>query len=110
MRNWKAWTQDDDRTLKKSADAMTSHQLAGILGRSSASIKHRARKLRVSLRKHGEKCSWAKYSNEVVEQARDMHESGIKPREISEMLGVPYWNICDFVYFKRGLGYGYETA
>ena len=110
MRNWKAWSVKDDCTLKDNAASMTSYQLARLLGRGVDSVKHRARRLGVSLRKHGEACSWSKYSNEVVEQARALHESGVKPKEISRRLGVPYWNVCDFVYFKRGLGYGYETV
>ena len=110
MRNWTAWTEEETRTLKANAAAMTADQLAELLGRTRDSIKGQARKLGVSLRKHGEACSWAKYSNAIVDKARDLHERGVPPRKISEQLSVPYWNVCDFVYFKRGLGYGYETA
>ncbi len=109
MRNWKAWTVEEDRVIKEQAETLTSYQLAERLGRSSDSIKHRARRLGVSLRKYGDKVAWAKYSNELVERARDLHEGGMMPLEISRRLGIPYWNVCDFVYFKRGLGYGYET-
>lgn len=110
MRNWRAWTETEDKTLKALAAELSSYQLAQRLGRSSDAVKKRAVRLGVSLRKHGERCAHAKYSNAVVEQARGLHEAGVMPREISRRLGVPYWNVCDFVYFKRGLGYGYETA
>jgi len=105
----RTWTDEEKTLLKRNAPNMTSSQLAKLLNRGIDSVKHKARQMGVSLRKYGEACSWAKYSNEVVEQARGLHESGVTPREISRKLGVPYWNICDFVYFKRGLGYGYET-
>jgi hypothetical protein len=110
MRNRKAWSEAEDETVKQNAAEMTSCQLAELLGRSSDAVKHRARKLNISLRKHGDACSWAKYSNELVDEARDLHESGMGPKEISIRLKIPYWNVCDFVYYKRGLGYGYKTA
>lgn len=109
MRIWKAWTEEDDKVLKDNAATMTSYELAAILQRGQDSVKHRARKIGVSLRKYGQRCSWAKYSDDVVETARRMHRRGVGPRDISDTIGVPYWAVCDFVYFKRGLNYGYEV-
>lgn len=88
---------------------MSSAEIGRLLNRTSDSVKHRAQRIGVSLRKYGEACPGAKYSNATVDRARDLHESGVMPKEISKQLGVPYWNVCDFVYYKRGLGYGYET-
>ena len=110
MRNWKAWTEADDKLLKKNAATMTSAELSKLLDRGPSAIKHRASKLGISLKKYGEKCSYAKYSDAVCEKARELHDGGMRPVDISRKLNVPYWNVCDFVYYRRGLGYGYETA
>lgn len=97
------WTEDEIKTLKDNYRDKTSYELAEILNRTYDSIKHKARKLNISLRKKGEKCSWSKYSDEIVELARKMHDDGCKPSHISELLKIPYSNICDFVYYKRGI-------
>ena len=99
----KLWTEQEIETLKGLGKDKTSSEIGKILNRSHDSVKHKAKQLKISLRKKGEKCSWAKYSNSVVEQARFLHDEGYKPKQISKLLSVPYWNICDFVYYKRGL-------
>jgi hypothetical protein len=99
------WSSTEDATIKRLAEDLTSAELADLLGRTPDAIKHRAKRLRVSLRKYGQACSWAKYPNLMVEAAREMHDAGKGPRVISQELGVPYWAVCDWVYYKRGLGH-----
>ncbi len=97
------WTKDEIEILKSHYKDKTSFEIGEILGRGSDSIKHKVRQLNLSLRKKGEKCSWSKYSDVIVERARYLHDRGMKPKQISKRLNIPYWNICDFVYYKRGL-------
>ena len=105
-RNYRDWEDEEVTILRTLAGAFTSYEIGHILGRSSDSVKHRARRLRVSLRTYGERCPWSKYSNEQAELARSLHEQGgVKIREIGDRLGIPYHALHSIIYFKRGLGY-----
>lgn len=97
----KPWTNAEMRILKAQAGKKCSTEIAKELGRTRISVIHKARNLKISLLLKGELCSWAKYPDATVERAREMHDEGIKPKAISKELGVPYWNVCDFIYYKR---------
>lgn len=106
--NWRGWTDDEIATIRQMAGTATSIAIAAALGRTSAQVKHLARRYHISLRLHGERCPWAKYSNVLVEQARALHDGGMKPKQIAAQLDMPYWAVCDAVYYKRGLGYAID--
>ena len=50
----------------------------------------------------GEKHQCAKYSNDLVEMAREMRDDGLKPAEIRERLPVrvPKNTIKDWIYYR----------
>lgn len=107
--NWRGWTDEEINTIRAMAGTATSAVIGAALGRTGNQIKHMASRYGISLRCYGEHTPWSKYSDECVEQARLLHDRGMKPKQIAAILNIPYWAACDFVYYKRGLGYSYSV-
>lgn len=102
------WTDAEIAIIREMAGSVTSFQIAEQLGRTNTQVKYAAASRGISLKLYGERAPGAKYSNALVEQARDLHDAGVKPKRIAEMIGMPYWAVCDAVYYKRGIGYAIE--
>lgn len=86
----KAWREVDEVFLKANAKLMTAKELSKRLKRTILSVKSKAKKLGVSLQKHGEKHHFAKYSDSDVELCRQLEEAGLKPFEIAEKMELSY--------------------
>ena len=52
----------------------------------------------------GERRHGSKWQDAIVEAARDMHDLGHGPSEISKILGVNPHTVRSFVYYKHRLG------
>lgn len=88
MRN-RFWTQDEDRILKKMAGNYSTKEIAEKLNRTQSSVNARAFDKKVSLRLYGEKHSRHKYSNAIVEKARNLYyEKGMKLKEIRILTNI----------------------
>lgn len=107
--NWRGWTDEEISTIRTMAGTATSAVIGAALGRTGNQIKHIASRYGISLRCYGEHTPWSKYSDACVEQARTLHDTGMKPKQIATILNIPYSAVRDFVYYKRGLGYSYSV-
>jgi DNA-directed RNA polymerase specialized sigma24 family protein len=94
------WTPEEDRVIRREGGGKTAQQLALMLGRTKNAVHQRAYLLRVSLQKYGDADYRTKYSDEVVEQARQMHDCGLGPAEIARRLRVPLVSVRSFVYYQ----------
>jgi hypothetical protein len=95
------WTLAELRQLRTHAATMTAAQIGALIGRTADAVKHKARQRGLSLRKCGERCSWAKYSDAQCEQARQLHEAGTPIRRIGEIVQMPFHALHSVLYFKR---------
>jgi hypothetical protein len=91
--------------LRQLAGQVAPAVIAERLGtRTRAAVIARGRLLHISLMSYGEHHPAAKYSDALVEQARTLHDEGIKPRAIAEQLGIPVGAVKSFVYYQHRLG------
>lgn len=97
----RAYTKQEDAVIRTHAGKKPAREIAEALARAPYSVKKRAAKLGLSLRLRGNACPWTKVPDETVEHMRAMHDAGARPIDISRSMGVPYWNVCDAVYYKR---------
>ena len=51
-------------------------------------------------RKYGDSHHRVRYSDETVEQARQMHDNGIGPAEISRRTGIRRDTVNDWIYYR----------
>lgn len=98
------WSHEEIKMLRELAGTMPARMIAERIGRNFAATRVKARQLRIGLTCYGEHCSWAKYSNALVEEARSLHDEGIGATEIAKRLGVPLSSIEDYIYYRRRLG------
>lgn len=97
------WTDAEDKIIRLMAPEYSAAQIARSLDRTTDAVKNRCRAKRVSLKKRGERAESAKYSNAITEWARQLHDDGVRPKVISEVLRIPYWSVHSMVYYKRGV-------
>lgn len=95
----KPWSFEDRKTLAKYAGKIQPRQLAAMMGRTLPSIKNRARKDGLCLIVYGERNPTAKFADNVVENARRLHETGHGPESISRTLKVGIHTVRAWVYF-----------
>lgn len=58
------------------------------------------RKYSDKLRRYGEDNPKARHSAATVERARQMHDAGRRRCEIARELGVPYFTVGDWIYYR----------
>lgn len=98
------WTPAEIAQLRQLAGQISPAEIAQRLNRTPAAVQARARYLRISLLKHGERHHCAKYSDYLVELSRRMHAEGLKPNAIARVLDVPVGAIKSYVYYRTRLG------
>lgn len=81
---------------RESAAGIATH-----LGRTLDGVKHAAKRYGIRLRKFGENCPNARYSDELIEQARRLHETGVGPRAIAKQLGINEWTLRAALYYRQ---------
>jgi len=98
----KRWTPAEDAIISKHAGTLTATKIAAQLEERTASqVTHRAKRLKISLKTHGDNCSWSKYSDHDCELARQLHDEGMAVKLISEKLEIPFHALTSIIYHKR---------
>jgi hypothetical protein len=95
------WTAAEDRRLRELAPYSQAAEIGAKLMRSLHSVKHRARRLGISLFKHGDCNPDTRYSDALIEQARQMHDGGHGPRYIAKELGINEWTLRSALYYRQ---------
>ncbi|HBN6266150.1 TPA: hypothetical protein L3N15_004131 [Vibrio parahaemolyticus] len=96
------WTKDEEAFLKKYATVLSAAELAKGLKRTENSIKDKARSLGISLRKSGVNHHLSRYSPDIVELCRRLHDDGHTVSAISRTLGMSYSYVSSIVnYWSR---------
>jgi DNA-directed RNA polymerase specialized sigma24 family protein len=101
--NHSRWTQDEDAVIRRFAHSMTAEEIGARLNRTKKAVHIRAQKLGVSLQKYGEHAYQAKYSDELVERCRVLHDEGRRPSEIAAATGVNVFSVHKIVYYGMRL-------
>ena len=97
------WSREEDAVIRQYAMTEHSHQIGLRLGRSVDAVKHRARRIGVSLTKCGDAAPNTRYSDALIEQARQMHDAGHGPRYISRELGINEFTLRSALYYCQRL-------
>ncbi|EBV1888614.1 DNA-binding protein [Salmonella enterica subsp. enterica] len=87
--------------IRQCAGAMTVESIGRLIGRTSASVRAKARELNIKLYLRGDYHQSAKYPQADIELARALHREGITRRDISEKLEMPAGAVKQFIYFER---------
>jgi hypothetical protein len=97
------WSTHERRLLRRRAPHATALEIAAELGRTVHAVRQRAHLDGVPLQKAGDRDYRTKYSDQVVERARALHEAGAPPKRIARELAVPIGSIKSFVYYRARL-------
>lgn len=95
------WTSRDVAILRAMAPRCSSFEIAAELGRTSDAVKHAARRHGIELRKCGEAVPNARYSDDLIEKARQLHDQGYGPRWISRRLQINEWTLRSALYYRQ---------
>lgn len=95
------WTPDELDRLRDMAATSSSYEIAAAQGRGADGVKHAARRRGIALRKCGELCPNARYSDALIEKARVLHEQGYGPRWISKRLEINEHTLRSALYFAQ---------
>lgn len=96
-----AWVRAEIMIVRQCAGTMTALQIAALIGRTDTAVRCKAAELGVSLRLHGDRHQSARYRQEDIELARQMHAAGISRHDIAEKLEMPRGAVKQFIYFER---------
>lgn len=99
----KRWAASEVLYLKNNASTKSAKQIGNELGRSETSVKSKARKMGVRLRKYGENHHLANISNHDVELCRQLEDEGLRPFEISEKMEIEISHVCAILNFRSRL-------
>lgn len=80
-----------------------SHAIARALGRSRDSVKYRAKRLGLSLQLVGDASPRTRYSDELIEKARTLHDKGYGPRWIAKRLQINENTLRSALYYQQRL-------
>lgn len=103
------FSREEDSMIRKWAGVKSTAEIAELvteLGRRKCyahTIKNRARKLGVSLRRTGEAFPHSKASDEDVELCRALYEAGMRPKLIAEKMEMSRSQVNNYVYFYSRL-------
>lgn len=96
----KPWTESEIYKLRRLAGTMPAKNIAEKLGRSIESIKSKAQGIGILLRQFGENHHCSKYSDEFVENARRLHDSGLSQRKVAAKIGVSYGVVREWLDYS----------
>lgn len=95
------WTREEDAVLRNNAIRATAADIGALIGRTRDSVKYRAIRIGVALTKYGDAAPNTRYSDALIEQARQMHEGGHGPRYISRELGINEHTLRSALYWVQ---------
>ncbi|EID6668667.1 DNA-binding protein [Salmonella enterica] len=98
------WKQAEILIIRQCAGKMRVADIGRLIGRTDGAVRAKARGLHISLRLRGDYHQSAKYRQSDIEQARDLHQKGMKRRDIAGMLKMPIGQVNQYVYFDRRVG------
>lgn len=83
-----AYSRDEDKVIFKFAGVKSAKEIGLMLGRNEQSIRERASRLEVSLKRYGDKNPKTKYSDCDVELARCLSDEGLSVKVIAEKMEI----------------------
>lgn len=98
------WKRAEILITRQCAGTMKVANIGQLIGRTDGAVRAKARELHISLRLRGDYHQSAKYRQSDIEQARDLHQKGMKRRDIAGMLKMPVSQVNQYVYFDRRVG------
>ncbi|HGA5462437.1 TPA: helix-turn-helix domain-containing protein [Salmonella enterica subsp. diarizonae serovar 50:k:z35] len=98
------WKRAEILIVRQCAGKMKVATIGQLIGRTDGAVRAKARELHISLRLRGDHHQSAKYRQSDIEQARDMHQEGMKRRDIAKILKIPLGAVNQYVYFDRRVG------
>lgn len=98
------WKRAEILIIRQCAGTMKVANIGQLIGRTRDAVRTKARELNICLILRGDYHQSAKYRQSDIEQARDLHQKGMKRREIARMLKMPVSQVNQYVYFDRRVG------
>ncbi|HAD5969465.1 TPA_asm: DNA-binding protein [Salmonella enterica subsp. enterica serovar Typhimurium] len=95
------WKRAEILIIRQCAGTMKVESIGRLIGRTDGAVRAKARELNISLRLSGDYHQSVKYPGRVVEMARELHQEGVKRRDIAKTLGMPLSAVNQYVYFDR---------
>lgn len=98
------WKRAEILIIRQCAGTMKVANIGQLIGRTRDAVRTKARELNICLILRGDYHQSAKYRQSDIEQARDLHQKGMKRRDIAGMLKMPVGMVTQYVYFDRRVG------
>ncbi|EFS3131388.1 DNA-binding protein [Salmonella enterica] len=98
------WKRAEILITRQCAGKMRAADIGRLIGRTGDAVRTKARELNICLILRGNYHQSAKYRQSDIEQARDLHQKGMKRRDIAGMLKMPVSMVNQYVYFDRRVG------
>ncbi|MGG5932535.1 DNA-binding protein [Salmonella enterica] len=95
------WKRAEILIIRQCAGTMKVANIGRLIGRTNGAVRAKARELNICLRLRGDHHQSVKYPGRVVEMARELHQEGMKRRDIAEILGMKVGTVNQYVYFDR---------
>ncbi|HAF4825329.1 TPA: DNA-binding protein [Salmonella enterica] len=95
------WKRAEILIVRQCAGKMKVATIGQLIGRTGGAVRAKARELHICLRLCGDHHQSVKYPGRVVEMARELHQEGMKRRDIAKTLGMPIGAVNQYVYFDR---------
>ncbi|EJR6806003.1 DNA-binding protein [Salmonella enterica] len=98
------WKRAEILIVRQCAGKMRAADIGRLIGRTGDAVRTKARELNICLILRGNYHQSAKYRQSDIEQARDLHQKGMKRRDIAGMLKMSISQVNQYVYFDRRVG------
>ncbi|EBQ7116452.1 DNA-binding protein [Salmonella enterica] len=98
------WKRAEILIIRQCAGKMRAADIGRLIGRTRDAVRTKARELNICLILRGDYHQSAKYRQSDIEQVRDLHQKGMKRRDIAGMLKMPVGTVNQYVYFERRVG------
>ncbi len=82
------YSKIEDKIIYKHAGTKSAKEIGLLIGRNSQSVRERASRLNVSLKRFGDNNPKTKYSDQDVELSRCLSDEGLKPKVIAEKMEI----------------------
>lgn len=82
------YKKEEDRILYKYAGVKSAKEIGVLIGRNTQSVRERASRLNISLKRIGDNNPKTKHSDQDVELARCLSDEGLKPKVIAEKMEI----------------------
>lgn len=89
--NNRPWTAEEIETLKREAKQATAKELAEMLNRSPMAIYSKCSRLGIEMREI--------YSDDIVEEARQLADKGLSYRAVVKRLNLPWGAVSKWLSY-----------